>query len=97
MSIEFIKAIKAMRFKNYWSKVNIIEFTAFMTKVIIIVPGLLFGVQFWWLYIFALVSSSALVWTSTVKTLPGIIIFNIIWIVLAITAILNHFIGFLPN
>jgi hypothetical protein len=31
-----------------------------------------------------------LIWTSTVKTLPTIIIFNIIWSTLAITAILKH-------
>lgn len=97
MSIDFIKSIKEMKDISYWNKENTIEFLAFMTKVAIIIPGLLFGIQFWWLYIFALISSTALVWTSTVKTLPGIIVFNIIWIILAITAILDNFIKFLPK
>jgi hypothetical protein len=35
----------------------------------------------------------ALVLTSTVKTLPTIIWFNIVWILLAIAAIAKHFIG----
>jgi hypothetical protein len=33
----------------------------------------------------------ALIWTSTVKTLPTIIIFNVLWVILASTAILKHF------
>jgi len=77
--------------RSYWNKVNFIEFISFMTKVTIIVPGLLFGMQWWWLYIFALASSMSLIWTSTRKTLPTIIIFNIIWCCLAATAILKHF------
>jgi hypothetical protein len=78
--------------KSYWNKVNSIEFWAFSTKLCIIVPGLLFGKQWWWLYIFALASSLALIFTSTVKTLPTIIYFNIAWSILAITAITKHFI-----
>ena len=97
MSVEFIKTINSMKSKSYWTKANTIEFLAFMTKIVIIVPGLLFGIQFWWLYVFALASSIALVWTSTVKTLPSIILFNILWIILASTAILNNFFGFLPK
>jgi len=81
-----------MRHKEYWNKANTVEFFAFMTKVTIIVPGLLFGMQWWWLYIFALVSSLALIWTSTVKTLPTIIVFNMIWTILAATAILKYWI-----
>lgn len=77
--------------RSYWNKINSIEFISFMTKVAIIVPGLLFGMQWWWLYIFALMSSISLIWTSTKKTLPTIIIFNIIWSCLAATAILKHF------
>jgi hypothetical protein len=78
--------------KSYWSKVNIIEFWAFSTKLSIIIPGLLFGKQWWWLYIFAIASSLALILTSTIKTLPTIIYFNIAWTILATTAIVKHFI-----
>jgi len=84
--------LSQMRHRGYWNKINTIEFISFMTKVTIIVPGLLFGMQWWWLYIFALVSSMSLIWTSTRKTLPTIIIFNVIWCCLAVTAILKHFI-----
>jgi len=88
-----IKYVLSQMFSRfYWNKVNFIEFISFMIKVIIIVPGLLFEKQWWWLYIFALLSSTSLVWTSTKKTLPTIIIFNIIWCCLAVTTILKHFI-----
>jgi hypothetical protein len=76
--------------RSYWTKVNTIEAWAFMTKIIIIFPGLLFGVQLWWLYIFALASSLALILTSTIKTMPTIIWFNICWVVLASLSILKH-------
>lgn len=88
---EWIYAIKTMFNKNYWTKANTVEFFAFMTKLLIIFPGLLFGKQFWWLFIFALLSSLALIWSSTVKTLPTIILFNIGWSILASLAILKHF------
>jgi hypothetical protein len=90
--LEFLKAIKRMKHKKYWNKPNTVEFFAFMTKICIIFPGLLLGKQWWWLYIFALVSSLALIWSSTVKTLPTIIIFNIAWSVLAATAIIKYWI-----
>ena len=61
------------------------------TKIAIIFPGLLFDKQFWWLYIFAIASSVALIWTSTRKTLPTIILFNVAWNVLASLSILKHF------
>lgn len=77
--------------KDYWTKVNIIEAWAFMTKIAIIVPGLIFDKQWWWMYLFALASSLSLIVTSTIKTMPTIIWFNICWVVLATTAILKHF------
>jgi hypothetical protein len=85
-----LSVLLKMKQRSYWNKENTVEFFAFMTKIVIIVPGLLFGIQQWWLYIFALISSLALIWTSTVKTLPTIIIFNVIWTTLAITAILKY-------
>jgi hypothetical protein len=88
---QWLKALKTMKYKKYWNKPNTVEFFAFMTKITIIFPGLLLGRQFWWLYIFALISSLALIWSSTVKTLPTIIWFNILWSLLAILSILKHF------
>jgi hypothetical protein len=90
---EWAEAIKNMSHKAYWNRPNTVEFFAFMTKLCIIFPGLLLGRQWWWLYIFALVSSLALIWSSTKKTLPSIILFNIGWSVLAIFAIAKHWIN----
>jgi hypothetical protein len=90
---EIVEVTKQLGRKSYWTRTNIIEFWAFSTKLAIIFPGLLFGVQVWWLYLFALISSLALILTSTVKTLPTIIYFNIGWSILATAAIVKHFAG----
>ena len=89
---QLLEVTKQLGRKSYWNRTNVIEFWAFSTKLSIIIPGLLFGIQFWWLYIFALVSSLALILTSTVKTLPTIIYFNVGWSILATAAIVKHFI-----
>lgn len=91
--LQWYYSLKTMFNKKYWDRPNTVEFFAFMTKISIIFPGLLFGKQWWWLYVFALVSSLALIWSSTVKTLPTIIWFNILWTILAATAILKYWIG----
>ena len=89
---KIINAIKTMSSKGYWSRVNAVEAWGFATKIGIIFPGLLFGYQWWWLYIFAIISSLSLIWTSTEKTLPTIIIFNVLWVILASLSIAKHFI-----
>jgi hypothetical protein len=86
---DWLVALKSMSKKEYWNRPNTVEFFAFVTKAIIIIPGLLFNVQWWWLYVFALVTSVMLIWSSTVKTLPTLIWFNILWIFLAIAAIIK--------
>lgn len=88
--IDIVEVSKKWGSRKYWTKTNIVEAWAFMTKIAIIFPGLLFGVQFWWLYIFALASSLALILTSTIKTMPTIIWFNIAWVFLASLSILKH-------
>lgn len=77
--------------KSYWTRVNVVEAWAFCTKIAIIFPGLLLGKQWWWLYLFALFSSLALIFTSTIKTLPTIIWFNMAWVLLATASIAKHF------
>jgi hypothetical protein len=84
-------AVRAMSHGSYWSRANAVEALGFATKIAIIFPGLLFGKQFWWLYVFAIISSIALIWSSTVKTLPTIILFNVLWVVLASLSIIKHF------
>jgi hypothetical protein len=86
-------ALKSMFKKSYWNTANTVEFFAFLIKAIIIIPGLLFDTQIWWLYVLALLSSISLIWSSTVKTIPTLIWFNILWSILAITAIAKHFLG----
>ena len=88
----WVLALKIMGSKEYWTKANSVEFFAFVVKAVIIIPGLLFNHQVWWLYILALVSSFMLVWSSTIKTLPTLIWFNILWIFLALAAIVKYFI-----
>lgn len=89
---QWVVALATMNNRAYWNLPNTVEFFAFMTKAAIIVPGLLFDTQIWWLYIIALMTSLSLIWSSTVKTLPTIIWFNILWSALAIAAIIKHFI-----
>lgn len=88
---EWLTALKTMGHKKYWNKANTVEFFAFVTKGAIIIPGLLFDASIWWLYIFALISSSGLIWSSTVKTIPTLIWFNILWSGLAIAYIAKYF------
>lgn len=89
---QWIQALKLMGHKEYWNKANTVEFLAFVAKAVIIIPGLLFDFQIWWLYIFAVSSSIALIWSSTVKTIPTLIWFNILWTILGTVAIIKHFI-----
>ena len=89
---QWLTALKSMGSRQYWSKPNTVEFFAFMTKAAIIIPGLLFETQIWWLYIIALLTSLSLIWSSTIKTLPTIIWFNILWSILATAALVKHFV-----
>ena len=89
---KIVDAVKTMSKKDYWNRPNTVEAWGFATKIVIIFPGLLLGKQWWWLYIFAIISSVALIWSSTEKTLPTIILFNVAWIVLATASIVKHFV-----
>ena len=86
-----VAAVKTISARDYWNAANTVEAWGFATKIAIIFPGLLFGKQWWWLYIFAIASSLSLIWSSTVKTLPTIILFNVAWVILASAAIAKHF------
>lgn len=81
-----------MSSRSYWNAPNTVEAWGFATKIAIIFPGLLLGKQFWWLYIFAIISSLALIWSSTKKTLPTIILFNAAWVILASVSIIKYFV-----
>jgi hypothetical protein len=76
--------------KEYWTDYNTIEFSSWMAKAIIIVPGLIFGIELWYMHFLTLLTSSLLIWASMRKSLPTLIIFNTIWIMISLTVILKH-------
>lgn len=79
--------------KEYWTDYNIVEALSWFIKAIIIVPGLIFGIQLWWIYVFALITSIALIWASEKKLLPTLVSFNSLWVWISCMAITIHFIG----
>lgn len=76
---------------DYWTTYNTVEFLAWATKAAVIVPGLVFGLEVWWLHVLTLGTSVALIWASMRKLLPTLIAFNTLWIFLSMTVILRHF------
>ena len=78
--------------KSYWTDYNIIEACAWWTKAIIIMPGLIFGIEIWQLYILTLITSSLLIWASMKKSLPTLIAFNTLWIFLSIVVLVRNLI-----
>jgi hypothetical protein len=76
--------------KEYWTDYNTIEFCSWMAKAIIIVPGLVFGIELWYMHFLTLATSSALIWASMRKSLPTLILFNTIWICISLTIILRN-------
>ena len=76
--------------KTYWTDYNVIEFCAWMAKAMIIAPGLIFGVEIWYLHFLTLTTSSLLIWASMRKSLPTLIVFNTIWIIISLTIIIRN-------
>lgn len=76
--------------KEYWTSYNIIEFISWLTKAIIIIPGLIFNIQIWWLYILTLATSLSLIWASNKKLLPTLVGFNTIWAWISCMVIAKH-------
>jgi hypothetical protein len=76
--------------KEYWTNYNIIEFVSWTAKAIIIVPGLIFGIQIWWLYFLTLATSLSLIWASNKKLLPTLVGFNTLWTWISLMVICQH-------
>jgi hypothetical protein len=76
--------------RAYWTDYNIVEAASWVTKAVIIVPGLIFGVQIWWLYFFTLLTSATLVWASYRKLLPTLVAFNSLWIFISIMVLAQN-------
>jgi len=86
-----LRGVYSMWFKReYWTDYNTVEFLSWSTKAIIIIPGLIFGIQLWWLYFLTLVTSAMLVWASYRKLLPTLVAFNTIWIFISIMVLSQH-------
>jgi hypothetical protein len=87
---KIFKRYKMFLDKNYWTDYNVIEFFAWFAKAIIIIPGLVFGIELWYMHFLTLLTSSLLIWASMRKSLPTLIVFNTLWIVISLTIILKH-------
>jgi hypothetical protein len=78
--------------KEYWTDYNIVEFASWTAKAIIIVPGLIFGIQIWWLYFLTLATSITLIWASNKKLLPTLVAFNTLWAWISCMVLVQHLI-----
>ena len=87
------KRILMYKDKKYWTDYNIIELSAWMAKAIIIVPGLIFGIELWYMHFLTLLTSSLLIWASMRKDLPTLIIFNTLWVIISTTIIVKNIFG----
>lgn len=76
--------------RAYWTDYNIIEAASWIAKAVIIIPGLLFGIQIWQFYIVALITSMSLIWASNQKLLPTLVGFNTLWIWLSMMVIAQN-------
>lgn len=90
VGFEAIKNCYGMWFtRKYWTNYNIVEALSWGTKAIIIVPGLIFGIQIWWLYFLTLVTSLTLIWASNKKLLPTLVAFNSLWVWISIMVLVK--------
>ena len=76
--------------KEYWTDYNTVEFASWAAKAIIIVPGLIFGIQIWWLYFLTLATSVTLIWASNKKLLPTLVAFNTLWAWISCMVLAQH-------
>jgi hypothetical protein len=78
--------------REYWTNYNIVEAASWLTKAIIIVPGLIFGIQIWYLYFLTLATSLTLIWASNKKLLPTLVAFNTLWAFISCMVLAQHLI-----
>ena len=79
--------------KEYWTDYNKVEFASWLAKAIIIVPGLIFGIQIWWLYFLTLATSLTLIWASNKKLLPTLVGFNTLWAWISCMVLAQHLVN----
>ncbi len=78
--------------RKYWTNYNIVEAVSWIAKAVIIIPGLIYGLQIWQLYFFSLLTSAMLIWASYKKLLPTLVGFNTLWIWLSMMVLAQHLI-----
>lgn len=76
--------------KEYWTDYNSVEFLSWLAKAVIIIPGLIWGIQIWWLYFLTLATSLSLIWASNKKLLPTLVGFNTIWAWISCMVLAQH-------
>jgi hypothetical protein len=79
--------------KEYWTNYNTVEFVSWLAKAIIIIPGLIFGINIWQLYWLTLLTSLTLIWASNKKLLPTLVAFNTMWAWLSCMVLAQHLVG----
>jgi hypothetical protein len=87
-----ISCYKMWLTKEYWTDYNRVEFASWFAKATIIVPGLIFGIQLWWLYFLTLATSISLIWASNKKLLPTLVAFNTLWAWISCMVLAQHLI-----
>jgi len=86
-----IQRVYSMWFRrDYWTDYNIVEGLSWLTKAIIIVPGLIFGVSVWWFFFLTLATSLTLIWASNRKLLPTLVAFNTLWVWISCMVLAQH-------
>lgn len=78
--------------REYWTNYNIVEAASWLTKAVIIVPGLIFGISIWWLFFLTLFTSLTLIWASNKKLLPTLVGFNTLWVWISCMVLAQHLI-----
>lgn len=76
--------------REYWTDYNTVEAASWLAKAVIIIPGLIFGIQLWWLYFLTLATSMTLIWASNKKLLPTLVGFNTLWIWISCMVLAQH-------
>jgi hypothetical protein len=78
---------------GYWTNYNIVEAVSWLAKAAVIVPGLVWNLEIWWLHFITLVTSVALIWVSERKLLPTLVAFNTLWIAISSIVIVRNIYG----
>ena len=76
--------------RKYWTDYNIVEAASWITKAILIIPGLIFQIHICQLYFLSLATSLTLFWASNKKLLPTLVGFNTMWVWLSLMVLVQN-------